>query len=310
MNAIGWAAPSVRARNMARRRLGRLDAHRLAEARSLTEAVSLLTGTAYGERVHPTMTLAAAQRAVADTLLWQVRVLAGWSPPGGTAWARTLLAGFERDNIVEHLRAMTTGAPAPRPPFALGALATAWPRLAATSTPSALLRELRRSAWTDPGTTDPAQARDVLTAVWLRRLADTLPQTRDWARTAALLLVARTVIVAGRRLPERATPAIGGLLGQLVFAARTLDELRAAVPARVGRAVAEVQTPERLWQAEAALVDRIDREGCGLLRALLPGPDQPIGASAVLAVDAWRVRAALASAAAGAPTGEAADGVA
>ena len=48
----------------------------------------------------------------------------------------------------------------------------------------------------------------------------------------------------------------------------------------------------------------------GLLRSALPGPDAVLGALAVLATDAWRVRAALASAALGSGRSEVLDAVA
>jgi hypothetical protein len=71
-----------------------------------------------------------------------------------------------------------------------------------------------------------------------------------------------------------------------------------------------VDRPADLWRAEAALAVRIESDGFSLLRAGLPGPDVVLGAMAVLAADAWRVRAALASAALHAGTSEVLDAVA
>ena len=71
-----------------------------------------------------------------------------------------------------------------------------------------------------------------------------------------------------------------------------------------------VERPEDLWRAEARLAARVEADGFGLLRASRPGPAVVLGALAVLCIDAWRVRAALAAAAAGAGTSEVLDVVA
>ncbi|WAP50822.1 hypothetical protein OL239_12580 [Arthrobacter sp. ATA002] len=68
--------------------------------------------------------------------------------------------------------------------------------------------------------------------------------------------------------------------------------------------------PADLWRAEAALAARVENDGFRLIRAGLPGPNTVLGAMAVLATDAWRVRAALAAAAAHAGTSEVLDAVA
>ena len=60
-----------------------------------------------------------------------------------------------------------------------------------------------------------------------------------------------------------------------------------------------VGEPGDLWRAEAALRARVEEDAFRLLRSGLPGPDVAVGAVTVLAVDAWRVRAALAAAASG-----------
>lgn len=91
-------------------------------------------------------------RGVAAMTLWNLRVLAGWLPAEGAELIHVLAAWFEIVNIDEHLRSFTadpadTGAP----PFRLGSLATAWPRLSRTTSPAELRTVLAASAWSDPG---------------------------------------------------------------------------------------------------------------------------------------------------------------
>lgn len=322
----GWVAVSVRAAAMARRRLGVPGAERVAAAPGLPAALDRLSGTAYAERASPADTAARAQRAVADTLLWQMRVLAGWSPPGGTAWARSLIAGFERENIVEHLRALRSSGRDPQspagvrgagdqgpaadtvpagdqgpagdvpPPYDLGALGTAWSRLAATTTPAALLAELDASPWGHPRESEPALVRDVLSACWLRRLGGTVPAAGPWARAGAVLLTARATTTGSARLPAAAVPALTHLVGPDAPGCTTIADLRRAVPRATATVLDGVTGPADLWQAESRLAELVESGGFALLRRSLPGPDLVVGAVAVLAVDAWRVRAALAAA--------------
>ena len=88
----GWVAGSVRARHMLARRVGRGPAFALAASPSLDAALAMLSGSAYGRFVRPDMDLAAAQRAVAETVLWNVRVISGWTPPGALEPVRALAA--------------------------------------------------------------------------------------------------------------------------------------------------------------------------------------------------------------------------
>ena len=56
----------------------------------------LLAATPYGANIRRDQTLAAAQHEVAGTLLWDLRVLAGWLPSDGVRLLRTL-SGLVRD---------------------------------------------------------------------------------------------------------------------------------------------------------------------------------------------------------------------
>jgi hypothetical protein len=145
----GWVAGCVRARALARRRLGPGATRRLAACASLPDALRALAATPYGRDNPPGQTLAGAQHAIASTILWDLRVLAGWLPQDGVRLLRTLAGWFEVANTDELLQAMT-GRPAGAQ-FRLGTLATAWPRLRQASSLPALRAALAASPWRDPG---------------------------------------------------------------------------------------------------------------------------------------------------------------
>jgi hypothetical protein len=97
------------------------------------------------------------------------------------------------------------------------------------------------------------------------------------------------------------------LLGPAAARAATPGELAASVPARARWVLAGIASPAELWRAEAALMARVERDGLRLLRA--PGLDSGVvlGAVAVMACHAWRIRAALELAARGGTPVEAYD---
>ena len=98
-----WVAASTRARLLGDRRIGRLRAAAIANSGGLGPALQMLQASPYGANVDPGMSLEAAQRQVAATILWNLRVLAGWLPPGGSAMLLPLAAWFEIANIEERL---------------------------------------------------------------------------------------------------------------------------------------------------------------------------------------------------------------
>jgi hypothetical protein len=123
--SAGWVAGGVRARAIARRRLGADAARELAACSSLEQAVGMLAATAYGGPAQDGQGLAAVQHGIAATVLWDLRVLAGWLPRGGLRLLRPLAGWFEIANMDELLEGIA-GRPA-GDQFELGALATAWP---------------------------------------------------------------------------------------------------------------------------------------------------------------------------------------
>lgn len=306
--SAGWVAASVRARATARRRLGLAAVRRLRAAGSLEAALGQLESTAYA-RATGAGDLAEAQHAVAAAVLWQVRVLAGWMPASGALVARTLAGAFERENLCDHLRRLHTGRGAPgREPFDLGALSSAWNRARRATTPAALRAELAASPWGDLPVEDLAAFRDATAGVWLRRLLLDVPGSAPVAVAGAVLLVARARAVEGRAPSARLVTALDGVIGTRWPAATTLEDLHAALDPAAGRTLDGVTAPDGLRRAEAAGWQLVADTGLRLLRDPLPGPERVVGAVAVLAADAFRVRAALADAATGG--GEVLDGVA
>ena len=295
MNA-DWVAASVRARAMARRRVGAGACRRIAGRSSIAEALQDLEGTGYAESLEEGG-LEEAQRATADAVLWQLRVLAGWLPASGTRLVRAAAAGLERENILDLARHLDGGPE--RPEHALGALATAWPQLRGSNSREELDTALRRSRWGDPGEGGPANLADVLRICWLRELAAAAPQARPWASTAAALMAGRLVLVDGARPSDRLRRLVRPLIGDAWAEAADLAELRAVLPVTLRGVLEGIDRPTDLWRAEVRAVNAVEDDGFGLLRTAMPGPSVVLGAIVVLGIDAWRVRAALAAAEAG-----------
>jgi len=271
--SAGWAAGCVRARALVRSRTDTGVARRLAACGSLAEALHLLAATPYGANIRRDPTLAAAQHEVAGTLLWDLRVLAGWLPRDGVRLLRTLGGWFEIANVDELLQSIA-GRPA-GPEFRLGALATAWPRLRQAATASELRTALAASAWRDPGQPTAQAIRLGMRSRWAARIAELGEPARTWAAGAAVLLAP--------------------------------GEPTGSVPAHARWVLTGITSPDDLWRAESALMARVERDGMRLLRAPGMDPGVVLGAVAVMACHAWRIRAALELAARGGAPAEAFD---
>ncbi|QBJ96277.1 hypothetical protein ERC79_10090 [Rhodococcus sp. ABRD24] len=312
-----WVAGTVRAEALARRRIGAGAARALASCPTWADALTALSATPYGHDVSPTATLVQAQHGVGATLLWHLRVLAGWLPRSGADVIRLLARGFEIAGIDDQLARLAgtdTG-----PAYRLGALDTASRRVAEADSPAAVRECLRSSAWGDPGGTTPREISLGARLAWAGDLVARIPEASGWARTAAALLVAREVLVDGRRWPtaldRRASVVLGGgFVDAAGSPSASVAGLSALLPSGARGAFSGVDRPEDLWRAEAAWWHRLEREGFTLLRGSGFERGPITGAVAVLAADAWRVRAALEAAARRTVTGpavmEAFDGVA
>lgn len=289
--SAGWVAGSVRARSLRQRCLGQAGARRLAASGSLAEALRGLSGTEYGERVRPDLDLDGAQHAIADGLLWDLRVLAGWLPRDGIRMLRTLAGWFELANVEEMLAARPGGE------FDLGALATAWPRLRAAG-PAGLRAALAASAWQDPGGSDARTVRLALRVRWAVRVAALGEPARSWAAGAA------AVIAAGELAANRQVPAgLRTLTGSSAAQASSLAELAAALPPQSQWALAGIGSPADLWRVEPRWRARVERDGARLMRISSLDCRVVLGAVAMLSCDALRVRAALEIAARGSAPG-------
>ena len=304
----GWVAGSVRARAMARRCIGADPARELAACGSLGEALQALAATPYGRQRLPGLTLSAAQHEVASVILWNLRVLAGWLPGDGVRLLRALAGWFELANVEERLQAIA-GRPA-EDEFALGALATAWPRLRQATSPAGLRAVLAASAWGDPGGDTAEAVVRGMRSRWAARVAAVGDPARSWAAGAEALLLAGQLFTPGRAARDTGTGGAPSMLGPEAADAATLAGLGRRLPARARWVLAGISSPGDLWRAEAAWWAGVERDGFRLLRTSGLDSGPVIGAVAVMAADAWRTRAALEIAARGGGPLEAYDALA
>ncbi|MFA1542872.1 hypothetical protein [Actinomadura monticuli] len=295
--SAAWVAGRVRAQALAQRRLGPGRTRMLAGSASLADAVSILAATPYGHAVTKDQDLASAQHAVAETLLWHLRVLAGWLPRGGATALRAVAAWFELANIDALLQRLE-GRPAEKP-YVLGALGTAWPRLEDAPDIGGLRERLTASSWGDPGDADPWTIRVVLRLSWASRVHALGGRAAAWAAGAAGVLVAGERFGAGRDLPQAAQERADRMLGALPVGAPALGAMVAHLGRDARWALAGIDDPADLWRAEARCWKRLEQDGSLLLRGSEFGVGPVLGAATVLAVDAWRIRAALEIAARG-----------
>jgi hypothetical protein len=254
--------------------------------------------------VRPEDDLTTAGRHLAESVLWNMRVLGGWVPPAGADLLRALAGWFEISNVESHAAADT------RPPYRLGALATAWPRLALATSVDDLRAELAASPWGDPGGTAARDIQLALRASWAERVSARVALARPWAAGALLLLVAREHLARQHPIPDAAATIIGRVIGTGAMRATTLADLseRAAAPGQW--VLADVARVEDLWRGEVTWWRRLRTDGTQVVTQSGFSPDQVVGAVALLAVDAWRTRGALEVADRGAEALEVFDGLA
>ena len=291
-----WVAGNVRARALLNRRLGVGRARALAAMSSLTDAQHALAATAYGRDITVGQPAHDTDHAVCAALLWHLRVLAGWQPPVGARAIRALAAGFEAQNIAAHARKLA-GAP-PGPPYTLGALASAWPRLSETRSLAQLRDILAQTIWGDPGSESPSDIALAVQVGWALRVANAVPEARDWADAWLALSVARRRLLELRELPGPVLVRARLGLGAAV-AASDLASFTDAIATRLRWVFDGTTGAGGLWTAEARWWARVEADGLTMLGRSEFTRAQTIGAVAVLAADAWRCRAALALASRG-----------
>ncbi|MEH0416747.1 hypothetical protein [Streptomyces sp. B21-083] len=282
----------------------------VAASGELDDALRYLAATPYRHDVTPGVTPAEAQRAVSATLLWHLRVLAGWQPATGADAVRTLAAGFEISNTEHHLSELAAD---PRqlgteglhpPPYRLGALAIAWTRLSRARSPSELHTALAASAWGDPGGDSAAAIATGMRVSAAVRLAAAVPEAARWAAARLALLFGREVFVVGRRMPDVSARRAARLLGVRAVGAGSYADFRQALPATAGWLLEDIEEAADLWRAEARWWGAVERDGRELLRRARFGSQPVVGAVALLSADAWRTRGALELAARGGGPGD------
>jgi hypothetical protein len=261
------------------------------------DAVAVLVATAYRHDLRPGLPAEEAEHAVGATLLWHLRVLAGWLPARGVQALRLMAAGFELANVDERV-CQLTGGTAGRP-YTLGALGTAARRIGRAGSLDALRSTLAASMWGDPGAATPRAITLGLRLAWAQRLAAAVPETRLWAAGAVALLVAREFVLPHRPVDGPLIRPVSAVLGAPALAAGALDGFAEAVRRPARWVFSGVNDPDDLWRAEAGWWRRVERDGFRLLQRSRYDREVVVGAVAVLAVDAWRVRAALACASRG-----------
>ncbi|MFG2302561.1 hypothetical protein [Actinacidiphila glaucinigra] len=307
MSAV-QVAGAVRARSMLSRCLAPAAVADVAASTTLRQALARLTATPYRHDLAPAAGLAEAQRSVAATLLWHLRVLAGWQSRSGAAAVRLLASGFEIVCIEAHARALQAGVP-PCPPYRLGTLNTAWRPISATASPGGLRSALAASAWGDPGAPTAAALATSLRVSAAQRIATAVPGAAAWASGRLALLVARETYLMGREVPGPAARRAARTIGPAAMRALSYGDFVRCLPVDARWAVSGIEEPGELWRAELRWWDRVERDGRGLLRRAALGFAPVLGAVALLSVNAWRVRAALELAARGGGDPEALDAV-
>ena len=259
--SAGWVAGTVRARGLVAGLPGAAAAAEVASATSLKDAVSLLAPTVYGEHVHAVESLVEAEREVSRAMLWQLRVLAGWLPLGGSEIVRSLAGWFEIRVIEERLAALRGEAVPSR--YVMGRLGVVARRVAAAATVDAVRRVLADSTWHQPRDMTRQEVHAHLTARWGERVHHDVPQAQAWVDAAVAVAAMRD--------------------------ARAKQALRSGATQDGGR----MPDVAGIWRAERQWWDAVGASAERMLRSRIGTPEVVVGACALMAVDAHRIVTAL-----------------
>jgi hypothetical protein len=292
--SAAWVAGCVRARLLLGRRAGVELAREAAARTSLAGALAVLASSSFAA-AGGARTVEQAQRAVAERLAVELRLLAAWLPRAGAGALRALCGWFEISNVEDRLAYLTGGTL--RRPFELGILSSVWTAASGAQSPQDLRAALAASSWGDPGGESPAQLHVGLRLGWARRVHAEVPEARAWAAGAAAILLAELLFLGHHRpdagLVRRAE------LGTAWPQAASVDDLRRRLPRQAAWALAGVSDPAELWRAELAWWQTVAAEAQALVRSSRLGRGVVTGAAVLLALDALRVSTALAVAAGG-----------
>lgn len=303
----GWVAPSTRGRLLLRRRLGASGARALGSEDSWPQARAELATTVYGASLPADADRRAARVSASAATIWQFRVLAGWLPPNATALARTFAASVEIAEIDRHVSRLArdagAGSTRTEPPgtVSLGSLATTWPRVGRATTLEQVRSILARSAWGDPGGSDPATIRLGLRIAWGRRLVRRAAVTTDWVHGAAAVLVARERFLFERDIAEIPARTIDQLLGPRWRRATSMASLADNVPSSASWSLladdsSTDPSATNLWLSELAVISRVDEDASRIVESGRNGRNAVAAVMALLLLDLWRVDAAIESA--------------
>jgi hypothetical protein len=288
----GWVGGVVRARLLARRRLGAQGARRVALA-GPREAVAMLAESPYGRNVDGSMDRTDALHAAAETTLWHLRILAGWLGPRGTDIVRVVAGWFEIMNTERKLDLLLDRPTAA--PWDLGALEVAWKRTSRAGSPVEIRRILTASPWGDPGGTSPAELGVGMRLAWARRMVESVPPAGDWATAGAAIVLARESLLFGRSLNASAEANAARVLGHRWIGASCTSpaQLAELLPQPARTLLAEIESADQLWQVEGTWRRRVESDALGLLRRSGRGPEVVAAAAVLLIIDLWRVQGAL-----------------
>ena len=269
--SASWVAGSVRAKALAGRRLGAAGARAVAAQPDLAGALTALAGTPYGREVHPGQSLAEAQHAVAATRAVERPGARRLAPPRrGDSWSGCWQRGSRSRTSTSTWRPCRAGPPTRRTD--LGTAATAWTRLAGTTTLTEVDDVLTASPWHVRGARDAARAaaRDPRSPGRRRSPAASPRPPGGPAPPRRCCCSARPSWRAARcRRPG--SGAARAILGPSFALAATdpaagLAGARAALTGSARWVLDGVQGPEDLWRAEATWWHRVERDGFALLR--------------------------------------------
>ena len=296
--SAGWVAGTVRARALLTFAIGTAATSRLAGRSTFAAAAADLTDTAYRRFLPENATPAQAERAIEDTALWNLRVLAGWLPRPGAAVLRVVAADFEIRNMADKLRGLAGESVAA--PYRLGALGTAWSRASAATSFAELRSAVSASSWGRCEAGSPADFVADLRLSGAARLAALHTATRPWGAAAAALAVARQCFLIGRPLAPATRIRATQVLGAAAVRAEDWNAFTAVLPKSTAGWVMEgIGDPARLWVAEERWWTRVESDARALAHAPGFGMEPALGCAVVLLADARAVRGALCTAARG-----------
>ncbi|MDH4171491.1 MAG: V-type ATPase subunit [Acidimicrobiia bacterium] len=289
--SAGWVAATTRGRALVRRLVGPDGARELATTESWPEARRALSATFYGADLPADADRPAAGRRAVEATTWQLRVLAGWLPPGQSVLARLFAGPFEIANIERRL-ALLEGRH-PDPPIRLGSLAVAWPHVSSATSSEQVRGALATSVWGDPGGTDRTTIALGLRLAWVRRLASQVPEAAGWSKGGAAVLVAREQFAFGRSIGKATGRVVDGLLGRHWRDASSVSSFVDQLPKSASWPLMDVDDASGLWRAEIAIGRRVSDDARRHASSGRYDKTAVAGVMALLLVDLWRLLGAI-----------------